>query len=212
MKQRKRRSVILVCECHLSERVRRGPGEFTVAIIIQHSLQICASARNAIEISIAFPKREISIRPPGTSRIIIQVFLVFRDRQVIKFASEQAVGVLELTLISPLSIALRPLRRILLQGPNGLFDRIFRGDSTRRRRFVYRPGTTHFRLPLSRSDARQPKQHRQPQNCASPAFHFAVAKATLVIPASVQIFNTSTIFLYAPASSPRITTACSEFN
>src|SRR5437867_1525601 len=187
MKERKRRGVILICKRDLSEGVGRRSGELAVAVIIEHFLQICPSARDAIEISIAFAKREVSVRPAGTSRIILQVFLVFRNRQIVKLASEQAVGVLELTPVSPLGIALRPLRRILLQGPDGLFDRIFRGDSTRRRRFVYRPGTTHFRLPLSRSDVRQPKQHRQPQKSGSPAFHFAVAKATLVIPASVQM-------------------------
>src|SRR2546430_10053900 len=163
MKERKRRCVILICKRDLSEGVGRRSGELAVAVIIEHFLQICPSARNAIEISIALAKREVSVRPARTSRIILQVFLVFRNRQVVEFASEQAVSVLELTLISSLSIALGPLRRILLQGPNGPFDRIFRGDSTRRRRFVYRPGTAHFRLPLRGGDAYENKQHRQPQ-------------------------------------------------
>src|SRR6266536_4902884 len=196
MKERKRRGVIFFGERHLGKRVRRGSGELAVAIVVEHFLKIRASARNAIEISIALAKREVSVRPARTSRIILQVFLVFRNRQIVKFPSKQAVGVLELTLISPLSIALGPLRRILLQGPDGLFDRIFRGDSTRRRRFVYRPGTAHFRLPLRAGDAYENKQHRQSQSgWAACDFHFAVAKATLVIPASVQIFKTSTIFL-----------------
>src|SRR5581483_5531165 len=46
----------------------------------------------------------------------------------------------------------------------------------------------------------------------APRPHFAVANATLVIPASVQMFSTLIMFLYAPASSPRMTTACSEFS
>src|SRR6266566_734348 len=195
MKKRKRRAIILFCERYFSESVRRRPCELAIAVIVKHLLEICASARSAIEISIAFAKREVSVRSAGTPRIIVEIFLIFRDRQIVELASEQAVSVLELTLISPLSIALGPLRRILLQGPNGPFDRIFRGDSTRRRRFVYRPGTAHFRLPLCRGDAYENKQHRQPQKTSYPDFHFAVAKATLVIPASVQMFSTSTIFL-----------------
>src|SRR6266498_4598471 len=124
MKERKRPGVILFGEGHFGKRVRRGAGELAVAIVVEHFLKIRASAGNAIEISIALAKREVSVRPARTSRIILQVFLVFRNRQIVKFPSKQAVGVLELTLISPLGIALGPLRRILLQGPNGPFARI----------------------------------------------------------------------------------------
>src|SRR6266700_1613314 len=116
MKKRKRRAIILFCERYFSESVRRRPCELAIAVIVKHLLEICASARSAIEISIAFAKREVSVRSAGTPRIIVEIFLIFRDRQIVELASEQAVSVLELTLISPLSIALGPLRRILLRG------------------------------------------------------------------------------------------------
>jgi hypothetical protein len=50
---------------------------------------------------------------------------------------------------------------------------------------------------LSTSTARGPKQHRQSKKTdrAARDVHLAVAKATLVIPASVQMFSTSTMFL-----------------
>src|SRR6266436_406384 len=105
MKERKRRGVILICKRDLCEGVARGSGELTVAIIVEHFLQICASARDAIEISIAFAEREVRIRPPRAPRIILQVFLVFRNRQIVKLASEQAVSVIELTPVGPLGFA-----------------------------------------------------------------------------------------------------------
>src|SRR3989442_6937130 len=106
MKERKRRGVILICKRHLCEGVRRGSGELAVAIVVEHFLQICASARDAIEVSIAFAKREVSVRPARTSRIILQVFLVFRNRQIVKLPSEQAVRVIELTLSCVLAFML----------------------------------------------------------------------------------------------------------
>src|SRR5437870_13573449 len=105
MKERKRRRVILFCERQLGESIRRGASELAIAVVVKHFLKIRASAGNAIEISIALAKREVSVRPARTSRIILQVFLVFRNRQIVKLASEQAVGVLELTPVSPLGFA-----------------------------------------------------------------------------------------------------------
>src|SRR2546429_8743916 len=114
MKERKRRGVILICNRDHSEGVGRRSGELAVAVIIEHFLQICPSARDAIEISIAFAKREVSVRSARTSRIILQVFLVFRNRQIVKLASEQAIGVLELTPVSPLGFARWQLCRAFL--------------------------------------------------------------------------------------------------
>src|SRR5205823_4760566 len=61
-----------------------------------------------MEVSIAFAEREISIRPASASRVVVEILLIFRDCQVVQFASEQAVGVLELTMI--------PERRLLKSG------------------------------------------------------------------------------------------------
>ena len=105
MKKRKRRRVILVCKRHLGESVCRGPGELAVAVVVQHFLEICPSARNAIEIPIAFAKREVSVRPARAPGIIVEILLIFRSRQIVKFSSEQTVRVIELTLIGRLAFA-----------------------------------------------------------------------------------------------------------
>src|ERR1700730_353960 len=106
MKKRKRRSVILFSERHLGKRVSGRSSELAVAVVVEHFLEICASARNAIEISIAFAEREVSIRPPRTPRVILDIFLIFRGRQVVKLAGEQAVRVIELTLSCPFAFML----------------------------------------------------------------------------------------------------------
>src|SRR5205823_13704586 len=93
MKERKRRGIVLLRESRFSESVSGGSGEFAVAVVVQHFLEVCASAREAIEISIAFAQRKISVRPAGKPRIIIEIFLIFRDRQIVKLARKKRVGV-----------------------------------------------------------------------------------------------------------------------
>src|SRR5204862_7478294 len=110
MKKRKRRGVILVCKRHLCESVSGGPGELALAVVVQHFLEIGASARSAIEISIAFAKREVSVRTACASRIIVEILLIFRSRQIVTLASEQTVCVLKLPLNGRLLVA-RPRRR-----------------------------------------------------------------------------------------------------
>ena len=113
MKKRERRGVVFICERHLRERECRWPGEFAVAVLGEHFLQIGTSIRIAMEVSITFAKREISIRPASASRVVVEILLIFRDRQVVQFASEQAVGVVELTLIRPFSFARRWFRNVV---------------------------------------------------------------------------------------------------
>src|SRR6266566_4038296 len=117
MKERKRRGVILISERHFSESVCRGSSELAVTVIVQHFLKSCESARRMIDISRAFAQREIGVGPARTSRVIVQILLIFWGRKIVKLASEQRVGVIELTLIRSLRVDWRPLRRFLLRGP-----------------------------------------------------------------------------------------------
>ena len=99
MKERKGRGIVLLCKRRLSESVSGGSGKFTIAVVVQYFLEVCASARQAIEISIAFGQRKISVGPARKPRIIIEIFLIFRDRKIIKFASEKRVRVIELAAV-----------------------------------------------------------------------------------------------------------------
>src|SRR5262245_52124911 len=114
MKKRERRRIVFVCERHLRERERRWPGEFAVAVVVEHFLQICTGIRIAMEVSITFAKREIGIRPARPSRVVFEILLILRDGQVVQFSSKQAVGVIELTLISPFGFARRRWFRSLV--------------------------------------------------------------------------------------------------
>src|ERR1041385_4219815 len=106
MKQRKRSGIIFVRKGHLGESICCRSGEFAVGVIVEHLLEVCASARSATEVAIAFTQREVSVRPAGAPGIIIEIFLILRGRQIVKFASEQAICVLELTLSCSLTFML----------------------------------------------------------------------------------------------------------
>src|SRR6266480_3943035 len=96
MKERKGRGIVLLCKRRLGESVRGGSGKFAIAVVVQYFLEVCASAGQAIEISIAFGQRKISVGPARKPRIIIEIFLIFRDRKIVKFASEKCVRVIQL--------------------------------------------------------------------------------------------------------------------
>ena len=106
MKQRKRSGIIFIRERHLGEGICRRSGEFAVGVIVKHLLEVCASAGSATEVATTFTQREVSVRPASASGIIVEIFLIFRGRQVIKFASEQTVRVIELTLSCSLAFML----------------------------------------------------------------------------------------------------------
>ena len=195
MKERKGRGIIFLFESHLSESVCGGSGKFAIAIIAQHSLEVCPSARWAIEISIAFAQRKIGVGPSRIPRVVVQIFLIFRDRQIVKFASEKRVRIIELAAIGRFAFSRRGFGKILHRRPRQCW--LIHRQSTRDWRLIHWASATHLGRPLSESHARHQKQDCQSEgtDCASRCFHFAVAKATLVIPAWVQTFRTPMMFL-----------------
>jgi hypothetical protein len=104
MKKRKRSGIIFARKRHLGERICRWSGEFAVGVIVEHLLEVCASARSATEVAIAFTQREVSVRPARSSGIIVEILLILRGRQIVKLASKQTVGVIELTLSCSLGV------------------------------------------------------------------------------------------------------------
>src|SRR5437867_5345039 len=196
MKKRKRCGIVLLRESRLGESVSGGSGKFAVAVVVEHFLEVCASIRQAIEISIAFAQRKISVGPTGKPRIIIEIFLIFRDCQIVKFASEKRVRIIELAAVRRFGFSRWWFGRIFRGGPRRSCGWFLQRQRARNRRFICGPSPTHLGRQLSES-ARHRKQHCQSQKTgrAARSFHFAVAKATLVIPASVQMFKTPMILL-----------------
>src|ERR1043165_4491289 len=81
MKQRKRSGIIFVRKGHLGESICCRSGEFAVGVIVEHLLEVCASARSATEVAIAFTQREVSVRPAAAPGRIIEIFVILRGRQ-----------------------------------------------------------------------------------------------------------------------------------
>src|SRR5213078_438105 len=73
MKERERRGVVFICERHFRERECRRPGKFAVAVIVEHFLQVGASIRVAMQVSIAFTERKVRVRPARPPRIVLEI-------------------------------------------------------------------------------------------------------------------------------------------
>src|SRR5713101_4062613 len=153
MKERKRRRIVLLRESRFSESVSGGSGEFAIAVVVQHFLEVCASAREAIEISIAFAQRKISVGPAGKPRIIIEIFLIFRDCQIVKFASKKRVRIIELAAVRRFGFSRWWFRRIVRWGPRRSCGWFLEGNSARNRGFIYGPSPRYVGLPLSEGRA-----------------------------------------------------------
>src|SRR6266496_952480 len=99
MKKRKRCGIVLLRESRLGESVSGGSGKFAVAVVVEHFLEVCASIRQAIEISIAFAQRKISVG------------------QIVKFASEKRVRIIELAAVRRFGFSRWWFGRIFRGGP-----------------------------------------------------------------------------------------------
>ena len=195
MKERKGRGIIFLLEIHLSQSICGRSGKFAIAIVAQHSLKVCPCARWAIKVSITFAQRKIGVGPPGIPRVIVEILLIFRECEIVKFASEKRVCIIELAATGRFAFSRRRLGKVFHR--RWRRGRLFHGERARDWRLIHGPSAAHFGRPLSESHARHQKQHCQSQrtDCAWRRFHFAVAKAMLVIPASVQTFRTPMMFL-----------------
>src|SRR5689334_9539568 len=99
MKERQRSSVILLGKRHFGQRVGRGTGKLAVAIVVQHPLEIGPRVRRLIQVSITLAEREIGVWSTRSAGIIVEIFLVFGNCQVIELAGEKSIGVLELAML-----------------------------------------------------------------------------------------------------------------
>ncbi len=153
MKERERGGIIFLCESHLGQGVGGRSGKVAFRIVVQHFLETGASAGGAIQISITFPERKISVRSSRTSRIIVQVFLIFRDGEIVKFTSEKRVCVIKLPPIRRFRFRRRRMR--------GWRRRFINGDSSPHGRFVGGLSATHVRRALSQGHVADPKQDCQ---------------------------------------------------
>ncbi len=210
MKQRQRACKIFLGEKDLRDAIGGGPREFAVAIIIEDALETGARRGALVQRPITFREIKVSARTPRGARELAQEFFIFRRGEIVNFPGEQSVRIIQLPAVRGVGLCRRAFRvgRARLRRSGGLrrtASRLGRGrrgvkrHRFRRRRFIDRLGPANFRSFLLRNHKRKrrPKNQRDlhEANRAPPRFHFAVAKATFVTPASLQMFSTPTMFL-----------------
>ena len=222
MKKRKRSGVILLGEENLGHPVGGRTGKFTLGVIVEDVLEICPRRRAAIQRPTTLSQVKIGTRPSRHTGILTQILLIFRNSQVIKLSGKKRIGVVELLAVGRFGVGRWSFGRRLLRvfvghvwpwRYGGIRNGGWRGSPgpQRRRRGLDRHRSRHRRffhglrpahlgrawlLRRDFSGAGKYDQRREYEaRSASPGFHFAVANATFVTPASLQIFRTSTTFL-----------------
>ena len=99
MKKRLRGVVVFLRKRQHPEGISRRTGKLTVAVVINDLLEIYVRGPALAEQTVAFAQAKISVRPSGAARIIVEIFLIFWDGQVVHLAREKRVGVIELASI-----------------------------------------------------------------------------------------------------------------
>ena len=205
MKERKRARVILLGKQNFRDAVRSRSAKLALGIVIQDTLETGLRRVCLVQRPVTFGQIKIRARPAGRARILPEKFFVLRRREVEKLSREKAVCVIELASIGPFRFRRRAFgiifTRARFRRTASRFSRRNRGierDCSRRGRLVHRLGPPNFRRALLCERERSRCQNQRclhEANRASPCPHFAVAKATFVTPASLQIFSTPTMFL-----------------
>ncbi len=205
MKERKRTRVILLGKQNFRDAVRSRSAKFALGIVIQDALETCPRRACLVQRPVTFGQIKIRARPAGRARILPEKFFVLRRREVEKPSREKAVCVIELASIGPFrfrgwcfGIIFTRARFRRTASRFGRRNRGIERDCSRCGRLVHRLGPPDFRRALLRKPKRNGRQNQRclhEANGAPPCPHFAVAKATFVTPASLQIFSTPTMFL-----------------
>src|SRR5947207_15774991 len=112
MEKRARRGVLFISKRHFPERVRGRAGKFALRVIAQDFLETGARIRGAMQVAITLAEREGGVRAARAAAEIIEVFLVFWNSEIVKLASEEAIGVIDLTAIGAFGVARSGLGRL----------------------------------------------------------------------------------------------------
>src|SRR5207302_7358275 len=120
MKERERLRVVFLSEGHFREGVGGWSGEFAFAVIVQDSLEISSRAGGLVEIPIALAQRKIGVRATRCAGIIVEIFLIFRNCEIVEFSGEKCVGVLDLSLFRLFAFGGRRLLRPFIRRQRAL--------------------------------------------------------------------------------------------
>ena len=62
-----------------------------------------------LKIAVTFAERKIGVSGARPATKIVEIFLIFRNREVVEFASKETVGVVDLATIGPFGLRRRNL-------------------------------------------------------------------------------------------------------
>jgi len=99
MKKRQRGGIILFRKGRLRQDVGGGAGKFTLTVVVEDLLETLSRGARAIQRAVTFTEEEIGAGAAGRAWIFVQIFLVLGNGEIVEFAEEKRVRVIELTTI-----------------------------------------------------------------------------------------------------------------
>src|ERR1700694_1445989 len=99
MKERQRGGIILLRKGRLGQNVGGGARKFTVVVAVEDLLETLSGGAGAIQCAVTFTEKEIDAGAPGCGRIFVQIFFVLGNGEIVKFAEEKRVCIIELATI-----------------------------------------------------------------------------------------------------------------
>ena len=99
MKKRQRSGIFLFRKGRLGQNVGGGPSKFTLVVVVEDFLETLSRGPGAIQRAVTFTEKEIGASAAGCPGIFVQIFFVLGNGEIVEFAQEKRIRIIELTTI-----------------------------------------------------------------------------------------------------------------
>src|ERR1700730_15155431 len=99
MKKRQRGGIILLPKGRLGQNVGGGACKFTVVVAVEDHLETLSRGARAIQRAVTFTEKEIDASAAGCTGIFVQIFFILGNGEIVEFAQEKRIRIIELTTI-----------------------------------------------------------------------------------------------------------------
>src|ERR1700682_3537553 len=99
MKKRQGGGIILLRKGRLGQNVGGGAGKFALAVVVEDLLETLSRGARPIQRAMTFTKKEIDAGAATCDGISVQIFFVLRNGEIVEFAQEKRVRIIELATI-----------------------------------------------------------------------------------------------------------------
>src|SRR6266446_2998707 len=99
MKKREGGGIILLRKGRLGQNVGGRARKFTVGVVVEDLLETLSRSARAIQRAVTFTEKEIDAGAATCDGIFVQIFLVLRNGEIVEFAQEKRVRIIELATI-----------------------------------------------------------------------------------------------------------------